>query len=315
MVTAGNREELLHAPGADAIDAVLTKPVTGSSLFNGVVEARARRAGASPPVADTVAAPRQGPRLAGLRLLVVEDNSINQDVARRVLELEGAVVAVAADGARAVSLVGASPTGFDAVLMDVQMPVMDGYEATTRIRRDLGLTGLPVIALTAGALDSEHSRALAAGMNDFIAKPFDVDQMVRSILRHVGGPRPVAEAEAPSPPTIPAIAGIEMRQAMLRLGDDAELFRSLLVRVVDQFADVPVRIRAELAADRAGEAVRLLHTLRGAAGNVAAIQVATLASAAEAAIKDERSDTLPALLDDLERRLGDLVAAIRAALD
>ncbi|MDO8605898.1 MAG: response regulator [Phaeospirillum sp.] len=313
MVTAGNREDLLRSDGADTIDALLTKPITGSSLFNSVAEARARRASPGIRIIDAVARPAKGPRLSGLRLLLVEDNAINQDVARRVLELEDAVVSVASDGAQAVGLLAASPTAFDVVLMDVQMPVMDGYEATGRIRRDLGLTDLPVIALTAGALESERGRAHAAGMNDFIAKPFDVDQMVQSILRHVAAPpagKPADTVVAPPPD----VAGIDMRQAMMRLGGDGDLFRSLLARVIDQFADAAARVRDDLAAGKADAAARLLHTLRGAAGNIAAVEVARLASVVEAAIKDDKADVVPDLLDALAGALGDLASAGRPVL-
>ncbi|MBC7953677.1 MAG: response regulator [Rhodospirillaceae bacterium] len=316
MVTAHNREDLLHAPGAEGIDAVLVKPVTGSSLFNAVMEARARRSGDTDALIPVHHPAADGPRLEHVRLLVVEDNSINQDVAKRVLELEGATVTIAADGQQAVDRLAADPTAFDAVLMDVQMPVMDGYAATMHIRRELGLTALPILALTAGALTSERNRAQQAGMDDFIAKPFDVDQMVQSIRRHVALLKPaVAKASGallmPKTLLTPDIFGIDMRQASLRLGDDTTLFASLLTRLEQQFGDTVPLARAELAAGKADDAARRLHTLRGAAGNVAAVEVAALASDGEAAIRDGRFDEIEALLERLHVALGALVEAIR----
>jgi two-component system sensor histidine kinase/response regulator len=316
MVTAYGREELLHSPGAETIDAVLVKPVTSSSLFNAVMDARARRFGGTDALVAEMASIEPGQRLENARLLLVEDNTINQDVAKRVLELEGAVVAVVGDGQQAVDRLAADPTAFDAVLMDVQMPVMDGYEATTRIRHDLGLATLPIIALTAGALISERNRAHQAGMNDFITKPFDVDLMVQCIRRHVdlsettATPTPCAP-RSPDTPLQADIPGIDMRQAALRLGGDQALFTSLLARLEREFSDTAPRVRLLLAeTDREG-AARLLHTLRGAAGNIAAIEVATLATEAEAAIKDGEQDRAVAiLLDRLDVALSALGQAI-----
>jgi two-component system sensor histidine kinase/response regulator len=317
MVTAFNREVLLRSPGADGIDAVLVKPVTASALFNAVMEARARRAGSIDKLVAEMSSFADGPRLNRVRLLLVEDNSINQDVARHVLELEGAVVAIAADGQQAVAMVAADAKAFDAVLMDIHMPVMDGYEATKRIRSDLGLTALPIIALTAGAFSVERERAHEVGMVDFVAKPFDVDQMVQTIRRHVMLSDPAPHEEAKCAPRVPGqgltpdIPGIDMRQASIRLGGDSTLFVSLLTRLDQQFADAVARTRDDLAAGRAADAAVRLHTLRGAAGNIAAVAVATAASALESAIRDNSQTDIPGLLDELEAALGALVAAIR----
>jgi signal transduction histidine kinase len=127
-----------------------------------------------------------GHGLEGVRILVVEDNAVNQIIAKGMLERHGARVAVVGDGRQAVELIEANRDDFDLVLMDVQMPVMDGYEATRRIRDDLGLVGLPIIALTAGVFQTERDKALAAGMVDFIGKPFTIAEMLRVIGAHLG---------------------------------------------------------------------------------------------------------------------------------
>ncbi|WP_161539599.1 response regulator [Paramagnetospirillum kuznetsovii] len=318
MVTAGNREDLLHSPGAELVDAILVKPITGSSLFNAVSDARARRLDGGTTNMITPLTPGEGPRLMGLRILVVEDNAINQDVARRVLELEGASVTLASDGQEAVDRLARTPNAFEIVLMDIQMPGLDGYEATARIRQDLGLSDLPILALSAGALSAERRRAQVAGMNDFIAKPFDPDLMIACILRYANPP-PAGDVKSGAPKAVdisgfPDIPGIDTHQASLRLGSDGGLFRSLLNRVVEQFADEATRIRADLASGDDEAAARRLHTLRGALGNVAAIRAAKLASETEAAVKDGKTSRISPLLDDLERSLGGLVAAIGQAL-
>lgn len=123
-----------------------------------------------------------GQRLAGLRLLLVEDNFLNQQVASELLQAEGAVVTIASDGAEGLACVTDAHT-FDAILMDMQMPVMDGYEATRRLRAQ-GYTRLPILALTAHVLESERAECRAAGIDDFIAKPIEFEELIGTVARH-----------------------------------------------------------------------------------------------------------------------------------
>jgi PAS domain S-box-containing protein len=180
MVGAYDREILLADVHAGQIDAILVKPVTPSSLLNAVNDAVAGRSGRPPVAGSRDMRPEAGtaPRLVGFRILVVEDNAVNQEVAKLILEEEGAVVVIVGDGNAAVGRLRAELSAFDLVLMDVQMPLMSGMEATRRIRVDLGLLDLPIVALTAGARQSDRDDCLAAGMTDYIAKPFDAEQMI-----------------------------------------------------------------------------------------------------------------------------------------
>jgi CheY-like chemotaxis protein len=127
----------------------------------------------------------QGPRLPGLRVLAVDDNRINLFMLQRALHLEGATVSLAADGQQALDTLRASPAAFDVVLMDIQMPVMDGLTATRTLREDPTFAELPVIALTAGVMTEERAAAQTAGMSDFLAKPLDLGQMVAVLLPYV----------------------------------------------------------------------------------------------------------------------------------
>jgi signal transduction histidine kinase/DNA-binding response OmpR family regulator len=176
MVSAYGRGKVIEDMAEVSTSAYLTKPVTSSSLFDAVQTALAQRGAGAVGAAE---AP-PSPELAGVRLLLVEDNPINQNVAKGILEQAGAVVAVAENGALAVELLRGER--FDLVLMDVQMPVMDGFTATRLIREELHLQ-LPVIAMTAGVMESEREQCIAAGMDDFIAKPIDVEQMFSTIQR------------------------------------------------------------------------------------------------------------------------------------
>ena len=315
MVTAFSREDVLSSPDAPAVDGVLVKPVTASALFNAVMEAQARRAGqAKSRGREGEAAPPA--RLAGVRILVTEDTPINQEVARKVLENEGAIVALAGNGLEAVERLQRGGAAFDVVLMDVHMPEMDGYEATQTIRHELGLSDLPVIALTAGAMETERERALAVGMNDFIAKPFDVDQMVETIRGCLGRAPAAAPAPAPSAALPPGwtlkIPGLDMTEVARRVGGDERLFRSLLSLFGEQYADIAERIALDIEQGRHHRATEVLHGVRGVASNLAAGAVAAAAFRLEAAIKQGDTEAVPDLLAGFEATLRPLLAAIEA---
>jgi CheY-like chemotaxis protein len=228
--------------------------------------------------------------LLGVRVLVVDDSDVNLDVTKRILELKGAQVWLASNGQEAFERIQAEPQGIDVVLMDVQMPILDGHGATQRIRRELGLADLPIIALTADALSSERQRASAAGMDDYIVKPFDAHALVGSILRHIRprrsplilkingtGLTPVQIA-APWP----EIEGIDSKDARERLVDDFALFRSMLKRLLDEFTNVAIPAVTDDAVTLASHAGRM-HKLRGSAGMLGARAIQQLAGEAESA--------------------------------
>ena len=205
MVSAYGREKLMRAAAAPQADAILIKPVTASSLFDTLHEAIAHRAGVpgmggsggAPALATLTArggaaAGSGAAALAGLRLLLVEDNALNQVVARGILEHAGASIDAVDNGQLAVDLLRHAADQYDAVLMDVQMPVMDGMEATRVLRGELGLQ-LPILAMTAGVMESEREHCQRAGMNDFIAKPIDIEQMFAVITRNVASRRARAD--------------------------------------------------------------------------------------------------------------------------
>ena len=244
--------------------------------------------------------------LQGARVLVVDDSTINLEVAQRVLEGEGAEVTVAHHGEEAVEWLRANPQGVDAVLMDVQMPVLDGLSASGRIRNELGLRALPIVALTAGALLSERQRALDAGMDDFISKPFDPPAMVGLLRRRIEAARgsslpigtrgrPIARAEA-APSNWPEIAGIDMAAARARLDGDLMLFARLLRRLCDEFSDLAViDVHTLRPTDRIALVARM-HKLVGSAGVLSATGVQTAAAAAERAWRAEGGDAPDGLM-------------------
>ena len=254
-----------------------------------------------------VAPPPAGPGLSGVRVLVTDDSPINLEVARRILELEGARVWLASNGQRAVDQLLADPQMVDVVLMDVQMPVLDGHDATRRIRSGLGLKDLPIIALTAGITMGEQERAQAAGMNDVVAKPFDPPALVRCIRRYVAVNKPMPEApQRPiTPQDWPQVEGIDMGDVRARLGGDLGLFRSLLQRLLDEFVD----IEAEHAGLEPAVLAGRLHNLKGSAGTLGAKSVERLAALAEDACREGR----PQLLEEPVRRLAVALSGLRSA--
>ena len=305
-----------------------SEPGQGSTFWFEVPFARADAAETARPVMDgppaapaTPAAPAPGPRLAGLHLLVVDDSAMNREVVERVLTLEGATASQAADGQQAVQILKARPAGFAAVLMDVRMPVMDGLTATRLIRDDLGLTGLPIIALTAGVMAEEQEAARAVGMNAFLAKPLDLEQMVALLLEWVA-PRPLPAVLLPSQPSpspsggretalgLPDIPGIDRQRAAQMMGQDPEMFLRLLARFVTEFADAVTRTRDDLAQGERDTAIRRVHTLRGNAGNLGAIALMQAAGQLEEAmVRDAVGPALEDGLVALDQRLTDLIEA------
>jgi PAS domain S-box-containing protein len=183
LVTAFNRADALKAADDVPLAAVLTKPVTPSTLFDSL--SRALMAGQAPVAAPPPAKPSTPPpRLDGVRVLLVEDQPLNQELAKELLTRVGASVTVADNGLQALALLDSEPA-FDCVLMDCQMPRMDGYTAAQRIREQDRWRHLPIIAMTASALVSDRERALAVGMNDHVPKPLDVGLMYQVIARWV----------------------------------------------------------------------------------------------------------------------------------
>src|SRR5471032_2658576 len=218
MVTAYNRDVLMDEARGIAIDAMLNKPVSSSTLLDSISTVFGKdlsRCRSTRRRADYMAAEEA---MRGAYLLLVEDNEVNQEVAQQILSDAGIRVDIAVNGAMALAKIAVAD--YDGVLMDCQMPVMDGYDATRKLREDPRYASLPVIAMTANAMVGDKEKCLAAGMNDFIAKPIDVAQLFATLARWVKAAHPqepLAIAE-PAPETLPVIPGLQMEAALQRVG-------------------------------------------------------------------------------------------------
>jgi two-component system sensor histidine kinase/response regulator len=299
MVTAYGREEVLKEAESAGIQNVLVKPVNASVLFDttmGVLGGRRSEpaASAAQPQAD---ADQRIAQLRGARILLVEDNEINQQVAREMLQDYGFVVDVAENGEIALGLV--QKFSYDLVFMDMQMPVMDGVTATHEIRKHERLELLPIVAMTANAMEQDRRKCMEAGMNDFLVKPIDPQEMTAILARWVRPRRaPALTAVAlPLRPVAPqpagagadglpqGIAGLDTVLGLSRMMGKKTLYLAMLRRYVDGQKKVVADIRQALACGDAATAERLAHTTKAVSANVGATLVQERAAEVEAALR------------------------------
>jgi PAS domain S-box-containing protein len=245
------------------------------------------------------------PGLAGLNVLVVEDNPINRDLARRYLDKAGIAVAEVCNGLEATELLDRQPGYFQLVLMDVNMPVLDGITATRRIRQNATHDGLPIVAMTANAMAEDRRRCLDAGMQDFLAKPFDRDDLYAMIGRWCGRGMQALARPAPAP-TAASVSDNdpldEYPKALERMSDDPEMHAAVMDSFLAAQADVAAEIRGHLATGHVDAACRAAHTLKGLAATVGAGPLRRASSTLEIALEaGDRQDDWPALVDRLEQ--------------
>jgi PAS domain S-box-containing protein len=318
MVTAYGREEVLKQAEESGFENVLIKPVTSSILFDTAVVAL----GADQERPEPVDA---GPsfdidRLRGARVLLVEDNEINQEVAIGQLEDAEVFVDLAENGEVALSM--AKDNDYDVVLMDMQMPVMDGIEATRILRANRRYETLPIIAMTANAMASDRELCLEAGMNDHIAKPIDPEQLFGVLLRWIrrtDGDGKIANirtsahaAKGQASETDVVIPGIDVRSGLKRTGGHRQRYETLLRKFAEQQLDTADAMQAALSKGDAATAERIAHSLKGAAGTLGAAALSEAAASAETAIKTGRG--VDAALKSLSVALDPVLAGIRQAL-
>jgi PAS domain S-box-containing protein len=244
------------------------------------------------PVAPAAAAGSGTRRLQGLRLLLAEDNPNNRQVACELLEDEGATVKAVDNGRQAVEAVAAAALPFDAVLMDLQMPEMDGVTATGRIRETVGLHELPIVAMTANAMASDREACIAAGMNDHVPKPFDLDHLV-AVLQRLTGRTPPAAPAVPAPVPLPLAGGwrdaaaqadVDLDAALGRLGGRVDSYRRLLKGFVLGLPQAAADMQAMSSPHQLQDALRALHTHKGLAATLGALTLSRRAADAERAL-------------------------------
>jgi len=270
MVTEFTRDAVTRAAERAGVHSTLTKPVNPVQLLEIVFSAlRLEVVGGPAPQRPKPAMSEAALRIHGARVLVVDDNVINQQVAREVLMRAGVQVELAGNGADAVFLVDQG--GFDAVLMDIQMPGMDGYEATARIRATEKHAQLPIIAMTAHAGAGFRESSMAMGMNDYVTKPIEAERLFATLANWVqASPDRSVQVVAESATAAPTLSlpGINMLMALERLGGNHQLLAVLLKKFVEEFAASPQLLLATMQKGAYESAALLAHKVRGAAGNL-----------------------------------------------
>ena len=329
MVTAHGRETLSQRTQEEQsrLSGFLVKPVTASMLLDAVADSQST--GSSRSGLRQAARGASQRRLNGLRLLVVEDNLINQQVAEELLNSEGARVSLAANGQLGVEAVLAAKPQFDAVLMDVQMPVLDGYAATRVLRASPGLSGLPIIAMTANAMASDREACLQAGMNDHIGKPFDLNQLVALLRSYTEVPTstpplslpasPKASLPSSPPPQSPSSAlpqtpGVDLEQALARLSGMQSLYVRAARDFVQAMATTTQTLQSALARNAYDEVTRQMHTIKGNAGTLGLPDLATEAGRLEKLCCQQASPDGMQNASDLHREAGAFTQVLQASL-
>jgi len=319
MVTAYGREEVIKAAEEAGLEDVLIKPISASMLFDSVTSVLGDLAGrreialAPSPLASDLAT------IKGARILLVEDNDLNQEVATELLRDAGFIVVLAENGAVAVRKV--VQAAYDIVLMDMQMPVMDGISAAREIRKLPQLANLPIVAMTANVMSGDRQRCLDAGMNDHVAKPIEPEDLWAALLKWIAPRHAIVElAKAPSAATAPntlaiKITGLDTDTGLRRVLGKESRYLSMLRKFASGQRLVIIEINKALAAGDSKTAERIAHTAKSVAGNIGASQVQALAAAVESAIHARApAEHIELALDALKLPLSQLLVALEQQL-
>ena len=303
MMTGYGAEHSLPGIAELKLDGFLVKPVSPSRLLATLTQA-VQSQDPEPPEA-----PQGRPlSLSGVHVLVVEDNAINQEIASTVLRQAGANVSLAEHGAQALERLEAGD-GIDLILMDCQMPVMDGFEASRRIRGLDAYRDTPIVAMTANAMDGDRERCLNAGMDDYMAKPIESETLLETVGRHLGRVLASSPTHGVVPTDLPDLPGFALGDALRRLDGNRGVLLSLLKRFRTDHCDATAAIRHALDADNPAGAKLHAHSLKGAASSLGAYPLAAQAAAVEAAIDNNAPVAAPLA------ELGEQLSVVRQALD
>ncbi len=311
MVTSYGREEVMHLSKQIAIEGFLLKPVNASILFDAVVEAMGTKTTAKEEESPVRDGGIDLSRIAGASILLVEDNEINQQVAQEILEGAGLKVTLAGDGLEGLDAVKSDK--YDAVLMDVQMPVMDGYAATKAIREWENSIGadnqpdyasLPIIAMTAHAMAGDLDKSLEAGMNAHVTKPINPDDLFTVLQEWIVADRIIPEGNSALESSEVVVTqvddvlpemlkGFDISEGLGRLQGNRTLYRKLILKFADSCREGIDQIQAAIKTRNYSEILQLAHNIKGSAGNLGAKGVQAAAMSLEHLIKNSKDLTPP----------------------
>jgi len=311
LVTAYGDDAVLARAEREGMDGYLAKPVTPAALYDAILRAFSLDALGQGQASGT--APAAAPNLAGARVLVVEDNDFNQMVAVELLALIGVGADLAENGRVALERLRAG--SYDAVLMDLQMPEMDGYEATVRIRETFSPAELPIIAMTAHALLQEREKCLAIGMNDYLTKPIDPASL-GAVLRAWIGPGVQAPAVPAAPPALPEhLPGIDLRTGLALLDGREPSFRKLLASFKSYKSGTAAELQAALDGRDFGHAIRIAHSMTSGARMLGAAELGNLSASLEAALRAGEREAWEPLAEAFATELAKVLDSLGSLLN
>ena len=329
MVTAYGREELMLLAESTGLDAFLMKPVTPSMMFDTIIEALSKESHPEFEKEDRKKTGSTTPaNIKSAKILVVEDNEINQQVATEILEAAGAIVTVAGNGREAIDAINAK--SFHAVLMDIQMPVMDGHAATRLIRQDPRFKDLPIIAMTAHAMAGDREKSLESGMDDHVTKPINPQELYDTISKWVRTPDvspassqmdSVADKHVKIVPppqgqdNLPVfLKGFELDQGLKRLGGNKGLYRKLLLSFSLKYSTIADQLQQALDSGNSVLAIQLAHDVKGLAGNLSAPQLQASAAELERLLRMPDNHLTP-IADEIQIAFSKFRECLSEALD
>ncbi|MBT7619092.1 MAG: response regulator [Calditrichaeota bacterium] len=317
MISAHGREEIMKQASDLDLDGFLIKPVNHSLLFNTIMDSFGETfEGTGELEESTSESSSTIEEVRGAHILLVEDNEINSQVATELLESEGFKISVAENGKLALDqITNDTPPGtFDIVLMDLQMPIMDGYEATKRIREDDRFMNLPIIAMTADAMSGVREKVIEAGMNDYVTKPIDLDQLYGALAKWIKlGPSSIKSdttTDIKEEEVFPDLPGIDIKDGLKRVGGSKDFYKKLLLKFADSYHGFEKELRNLLSAGDIETATRNAHSLKGVAGNLGATELFKWAGDLEIVLKDNRVDSLDDNISKVSTTLSEVLESI-----
>ncbi|MBF0381280.1 MAG: response regulator [Magnetococcales bacterium] len=325
LVTAFGREEIAMQSEEAGLNGYLFYPLGRSMLFDTIMEVLNKDVRPYRPLQNDQGGRKEDLKLIhGAKVLLVEDNETNQQVASEIFEKAGLIVDCANDGLEAIGMIATSNTDYEVVFMDIQMPKMDGYEATRIIRKDHDLSQLPIIAMTANAMSGDREKSLLSGMNDHINKPYEVKMIHDCLLQWIKpktGEQIVKnrnQDENEQISTIPfpeKLPGLDIQDAMLRMEGDQDLYQKLLGNFLLNHKDVPNQVEDALKSGDNSQALKLLHSLKGTSGNLSAKELSNVAIEMEAAIKNGETHSVPELQERLYQEVNRVIESKKILAD
>jgi len=355
MATAHGRQEVMRQAEAVGLDGFLIKPVNPSVMLNTIMEVFNKEVERGPRIRTEKTRGEEALKgIRGARILLAEDNEINQQVAREILSGAGLEVTLADNGQEAVNAVQQNP--YDVVLMDIQMPVMDGYEATRRIRNAEWARGnkiekkseisdpkspihhIPIIAMTAHAMAGDREKSLAAGMNDHIAKPINPEELFSTLLKWIkpkadrddnrfpgaevsinpeaedSGGSPIPSPGQKDDDLPPSLPGFDLEAGLKRLQGNRRLYRKLLLDFGNSYREASENIHNALISNEIGQVHSLVHNIKGLAGNLSATRLQDAAAKMDGSVKEALSSVRKLVPGNLDSRFAELKTALEEAL-